>query len=109
MRLLAILVCLWAFPAMAQQSVSVPYTDAQAQAANAAAIAAAQASAIALSQPQLLTSIPTAGPGLGLCLRAYVPAGLTTPPGTTGTCSLIEMCGTSVNYNIVTTNTGNGC
>lgn len=96
--------------AFAQMAYSPPaYTDAQAQAANAASIAAAQANAIALSQPQLLTSIPTSGPGLGLCLRAYVPSGLTFPPGTTGTCSLIEMCGTSVIYNIITTNTGNGC
>lgn len=91
---------------------SAPYTDAQAQAANASAIAAAQAAAVAqaLSSPVARSAtIPTSGPGAGLCMRTNVPAVLTSPPGTTGTCAEVLMCGTSSTYTITAINVGNGC
>lgn len=63
----------------------------------------------AVPTPNSLSAIPTSGPGAGVCIEAYVPARLTSPPGTTGTCSEIQMCGTSSTYTIISTNVGNGC
>lgn len=56
-----------------------------------------------------LSSIPTSGPGAGLCKEIWVPSALVSPPGTAGTCSKLQMCGTSSTYTILSTNVGSGC
>jgi hypothetical protein len=71
------------------------------------AIAGAQA-----AQTAKQGSIPTAGPGAGLCRQTIVPSELVTSggiTGTAGTCSRILQCGTSAQYVVTQFNVGSGC
>jgi hypothetical protein len=57
-------------------------------------------------------TIPTDGPGAGLCRQTIVPSEMVTSAGiagTPGTCSRILQCGTSSTYVITQFNVGGGC
>lgn len=110
---------LWSGAAFAQISGYAPAPDMSGYArktdlsgfattdALAAAVSAAQA-----AQGTKQSSIPTAGPGAGLCRLTVVPSPLVSSggvAGTAGTCSRIVQCGTSADYVVTQFNVGSGC
>lgn len=61
---------------------------------------------------QKASAVPTSGPGAGLCQETIVPSNIVSSAGvagTSGSCSLIVMCGTSSAYVVKQINVGGGC
>ena len=83
---------------------------AAAQSAMQSAVSAMQNAQAAQATKQ--SSIPTSGPGPGLCRLTVVPSNLVSSggvTGTAGTCSRIVQCGTSADFVVTQFNIGGGC